>query len=82
MLCATARARVLARACVRAHLRARTCLQHVPDADGRGERVPVLDDRLAVGSVPAVELDASAAHEQHALVHLNRRLRLDLVASQ
>ena len=40
-------------------------LYHGAEADLRGERVTVVDDRCAVIAVPAVQLNAAAAGEQN-----------------
>ena len=56
------------------------CDKCVAEVDLRGERFPVLDDRLAVGAVPAVQFDAAAALKQHTAVHTCVRARPELVA--
>lgn len=57
-------------------------LDDVEEADLGGQRVAVVDERHPVRSVPAVQLDAPAAHVQAARVRLHARLARKLVARQ
>ena len=50
--------------------------------DLRGERVAVVDDRIAIFPVPGVNLDAPAPGEQRADVSFDRRVRPKLIAHQ
>ena len=54
-------------------------LEDAAHRDARHGRVLVVHDGLAVRPVEAVDLDAAAAHQEHAPVHVGRRGRVELV---
>ena len=54
----------------------------LPEADLGGERVPVVDDRQTIISVPAVKFDTTTPGEENLTVEFDRGVALQLVPGQ
>ena len=55
---------------------------HLPEADLGGERVPVVDDRQTIVSVPAVKFDTTTPGKENLTVEFDRGVALQLVPGQ
>ena len=56
------------------------CGKNVYEFDARDERATVRHGRLAICTIPEVDLEAAAAFEQHAVVHSHFAASRELVA--
>ena len=63
-------------------VRARRCAATHLEGDFGGERVAMVDERLVVGAIPAVQLHTAAPQKQRPRVRLGRRPAAQLITLQ